>query len=164
MSNKGCVDYRKSVPRLLSKWPTIPIEIVPTSAPRVLFTLKALGSPAPFLRLGGKAKAGPIVTDNNNFIIDAPFPPLLLDQDVAQGKKDNWTPIALAERLNTIVGVVEVGIFAGITGPQSEALGPQGGGGQKPIAAYFGLEDGGVQIRSMVTAEDGTITYSVANA
>ena len=124
----------------------------------MLQTLKALGSPAPFLRLGGKAKAGPIVTDNNNFIIDAPFPPLLTDKAVLEDKQKGWTPVALAARLNTIVGVVEVGLFAGLTGPQSMALGPQGGGGQKPVAAYFGLEDGGVEVR-WVEETTGTVEY-----
>jgi ribose 5-phosphate isomerase A len=39
----------------------------------VLQNLTALGSSAPKLRMA-KMEAGPIVSDNGNFIIDAPFP------------------------------------------------------------------------------------------
>jgi ribose 5-phosphate isomerase A len=37
---------------------------------------------------------------------------------------------------------LEVGIFSGVTGPQAQAAG--GIGGQKPVAAYFGMPDGTV--------------------
>ncbi|KAI9848490.1 MAG: ribose-5-phosphate isomerase rki1 [Thelocarpon superellum] len=148
-----CVaDHRKFQKRLLSKWPTVPIEIIPPAAPNVLRTLKTLGSPTPFLRLGGSAKAGPIVTDNGNFIIDAPFPPLLLSSDPTPAfdpsaastltTPPQWEVEALARRLKEIVGVVETGIFCGRTGPEVEADGEEGGG-QRPVAAYFGLERGG---------------------
>ncbi|KAF8443408.1 ribose 5-phosphate isomerase A-domain-containing protein [Terfezia claveryi] len=52
-----------------------------------------IGAVNPKLRMGGMAKAGPCVTDNGNFIIDAPF------HD------------GLAEEIKKIVGVVEHGIF-----------------------------------------------------
>ena len=140
-----CVaDHRKLQPRLLSKWPTVPIEIVPPAAPTVLRTLKTLGSPAPFLRLGGAAKAGPIVTDNGNFIIDAPFAPLLTAEDAAE--EGRWEVGALAQRLKEIVGVVEHGIFTGRDGAEMEAAGEEGGG-QKPVAAYFGMEGGDVVVQ-----------------
>ncbi|KAI9801792.1 MAG: hypothetical protein M1825_003165 [Sarcosagium campestre] len=157
-----CVaDSRKSQPRLLSKWPTVPIEIVPPSAPTVLRTLKLLGSQGPYLRLGGAAKAGPIVTDNGNFIVDAPFAPLLLASDIRdeqqrQGLHEarrgsvaqpppegRWEVVALAKRLREIVGVVETGIFAGRNGDEAG----DEGGGQKPVAAYFGLEGGDVIVQ-----------------
>jgi ribose 5-phosphate isomerase A len=41
-----------------------------------------LGSPDPRIRQGGLAKAGPVVMDNGNWIIDAPFPPLLIPSDL----------------------------------------------------------------------------------
>ncbi|KAI9826046.1 MAG: ribose-5-phosphate isomerase rki1 [Thelocarpon impressellum] len=142
-----CVaDHRKFQTRLLSKWPTVPIEIVPPSAPTVIRTLRTLGSPAPFLRLGGSAKAGPIVTDNGNFIIDAPFPPLRLPSDAAPDpSKGEWEVGALARRLKEIVGVVETGIFWGRDGAEVAQAGEEGGG-QKPVAAYFGLEGGEVVV------------------
>ncbi|KAI9797141.1 MAG: ribose-5-phosphate isomerase rki1 [Piccolia ochrophora] len=157
-----CVaDYRKSQPRLLTKWPTVPIEIVPPSAPTVLRTLKLLGSPTPYLRLGGASKAGPVVTDNGNFIVDAPFPALLLPSDIVDESQaaglanarrasiarappgGRWEVVALAKRLREIVGVVETGIFAGRNGEEAG----EEGGGQKPVAAYFGLEGGDVVVR-----------------
>jgi len=53
--------------------PGVPIEVSPfahTSALRSLHT--KLDSPKATLRMA-RAKAGPVVTDNGNFIIDAPF-------------------------------------------------------------------------------------------
>lgn len=49
----------------------VPIEVVPFAYTKVLQNLEALKSPA-ILRMA-KAKAGPVVSDNGNFIIDAPF-------------------------------------------------------------------------------------------
>lgn len=65
----------------------IPIEVAPFAYVAVLRKLAALGSPTDraesqvagangavlTLRMG-KAKAGPVVSDNGNFIVDAPFP------------------------------------------------------------------------------------------
>ena len=59
----------------------IPIEVVPFAYAKVLTNLRQLGSPERLpdgkpglaLRMGVK-KAGPVVSDNGNFIIDAPFP------------------------------------------------------------------------------------------
>jgi ribose 5-phosphate isomerase A len=64
----------------------------------VLNDLLALGAKNPQLRMGGKAKAGPIITDNGNFIIDAHF------GEIAD-------PEGLAEKIKKLVGVVEVGLF-----------------------------------------------------
>lgn len=59
----------------------IPIEVVPFAYAKVLHNLAELGSPSkmpdgkPGLTLRmGKMKAGPVVSDNGMFIIDAPFP------------------------------------------------------------------------------------------
>lgn len=151
-------DSRKLTPRLLTSYPTIPLEVVPICAPSVLRALKSLGSPAPFLRLGGKAKAGPIVTDNGNFIIDAPFAPLRLASDSEGDSDGKWSVVDLARRLKLIVGVVETGLFTGRDGDEvAEAVkaGTEGegeGGGQKPIAAYFGTEGGEVVVRKAARA------------
>lgn len=51
----------------------IPIEVVPFAYTKILQNLHLLGSPKAVLRMA-KAKAGPVVSDNGNFIIDAPFP------------------------------------------------------------------------------------------
>lgn len=63
----------------------IPIEVTPFAYAKVLLNLADLGSPynigdgLPGLRLRmGKMKAGPVVSDNGNFIIDAPFPETMM--------------------------------------------------------------------------------------
>jgi ribose 5-phosphate isomerase len=54
--------------------PGVPIEVVPFAYAQVLRKLhNVLGSTNATLRMA-KAKAGPVVTDNSNFVIDAPFP------------------------------------------------------------------------------------------
>jgi ribose 5-phosphate isomerase A len=86
------------------------VEIVPLSHTKVLNDLIGLGADNPQLRMGGKAKAGPILTDNGNFIIDAHFGEI----------KD---PQSLAKAIKLLVGVVEVGLFINMAD-----------------AAYFGME------------------------
>lgn len=148
-----CVaDYRKLQPRLLTAWKAIPIEIAPFAAPAIKRTLITLGSPSPTIRQGGSAKAGPVVTDNGMWIIDAPFPSLKLARDLADGDKGDgakgtWEVHALGRRLKELVGVLEVGLFYGRNGMQVAAAGEEGGG-QKPVAAYFGMEDGEVEVRT----------------
>ncbi|KAL4902986.1 hypothetical protein BDW74DRAFT_157230 [Aspergillus multicolor] len=150
-----CVaDSRKLQSRLLSNWKYIPIEVAPIAAGRVLTALKQLGSINPVLRPqatpSAGSKLGPLKTDQDFYIIDAPFPTLLTKADVAAGKdgsgKDGiWEVDALSLAIKQIPGVLDVGIFSGMTGPQAQALG--GIGGQKPVAAYFGMPDGSVQVR-----------------
>jgi len=145
------LDYRKLQKRLLTSWKTIPIEIMPKSAPRTKRVLMALGSPDPKIRQGGSSKAGPVVTDNGQWIIDAPFPPLLIPSDLKEGVKGNgengaWEVHTLAQTLIQIPGVLEVGLFHGRNGFQVAQLGEEGGG-QKPVAAYFGMENGDVEVR-----------------
>ena len=55
----------------------IPIEVVPFAYKKILQNLHLIGAPAAQLRMA-KAKAGPVVSDNGNFIIDAPFPAELM--------------------------------------------------------------------------------------
>jgi ribose 5-phosphate isomerase A len=67
-------DFRKLSPSLSTHYaPGIPIEVVPPAANHVLARLSHLGSTGPAVRMGAPAKAGPCITDNGNFIIDAPF-------------------------------------------------------------------------------------------
>lgn len=152
-----CVaDHRKLQSRLLSKWPTIPIEVEPKAARQVMARLKVLGSKSPsgtgpFIREGAITKAGPIKTDQDFYIIDAPFPqPLLTNKDLLEGKTQDahegvWEVEELARTIKDINGVLAVGLFCGPTGPEAKAA--QVIGGQRPIACYFGMEDGSVQIR-----------------
>ncbi|KIW90750.1 ribose 5-phosphate isomerase A [Cladophialophora bantiana CBS 173.52] len=153
-----CVaDYRKLQRRLVTKWPTIPIEVEPKAARQVMKRLRMLGSRStagvgPMIREGHLAKAGPVKTDQDFFIVDAPFPhPLLIAEDLTperpgDGENGYWEVEQLARAIKDINGVLAVGLFCGPTGPEAEAAGVIGG--QRPIACYFGMTDGTVSVRS----------------
>lgn len=96
----------------------------------------------------GKMKAGPVVTDNGMFVIDAVFspaqmsrvgevrprpshafhPPLLSTQVMLMHARLGLSQ--LLTKIKMLTGVVEVGLFVGMA-----------------KAAYFGNEDGSVMIR-----------------
>nr|OQO17521.1 hypothetical protein B0A51_14160 [Rachicladosporium sp. CCFEE 5018] len=145
-------DYRKNQARLLTKWPSIPIEVAPIAYGSVIRELQALGSGDPQLREHSLVKTGPIQTDQSFYIIDAPFPhPLLTSADVASGEKGNgegengaWSVDALAQRIRAINGVLEVGLFHGLNGYETQKAGRTGA--EKPVAVYFGMEDGSVKV------------------
>lgn len=146
-------DSRKLQHRLLSGWKYIPIEVAPIAANRVLTRLKELGSIGPAVRASSADAARPLKTDQDFYIIDAPFATLLTQADVAAGqdgtgKNGVWEVNALAQAIKQVPGVLEVGIFSGLTGPQAQAAG--GIGGQRPVAAYFGMPDGSVSVRNAV--------------
>lgn len=138
----------------MSNWKYIPIEVAPFAANRVLTKLKELGSAEPTVRPNNadpSDPSGPLKTDQDFYIIDAPFPALLTQADVASGKDGSgkngiWEVNALSKAIKQITGVLEVGIFSGLTGPQAQALGELGG--QRPVAAYFGMPDGSVSVRN----------------
>ncbi|OCH92432.1 ribose 5-phosphate isomerase [Obba rivulosa] len=112
-------DYRKNSEVLGTNWTQgVPIEVAPFAYAKVLQNLHLIGSPKATLRMA-KAKAGPVVSDNGNFIIDAPFPREMM-QD----------PYTLLTRIKMLTGVVEVGLFCHMA-----------------KAAYFGNEDGSVLIK-----------------
>ncbi|KAJ5559092.1 Ribose 5-phosphate isomerase A [Penicillium sp. DV-2018c] len=146
-----CVaDHRKLQPRLLTNWKAIPIEVAPIAANRVISKLKELGSIDPAIRPSASLKEGPLKTDQDFFIIDAPFKPLLIKADLEAGHDGNgkdgvWAVDVLASKIKAISGVLDVGIFRGMTGPQATAAG--GIGGERPVAAYFGMADGTVAVR-----------------
>ncbi|KAL9080763.1 MAG: hypothetical protein Q9157_000550 [Trypethelium eluteriae] len=169
-----CVaDYRKNQPRLLTSWPSIPIEIVPIAVYTVLARLRALGSSSPAVRAGRLAKSGPDQTDQGNFIIDAPFPsPLLTKKDLLEARKKGeswammerlgtgrnpegrWEVEALAREIKSITGVLDVGLFVGENGydvSQRQAKGEKKAygleAGQKPVICYFGMQDGNVEVK-----------------
>lgn len=112
-------DFRKKSTNLGIQWTRgVPIEIVPSSFVYVQNELKKLNPESVVLRQGGSAKAGPIITDNNNFLIDAHFGAI---QDPAQ----------LHQKLINIIGVIETGLFL-----------------EHPSKAYIGEEDGTVTLRT----------------
>lgn len=93
--NVFIVDHSKLSEKVGSKSP-VPIEVVPNALNNVLTELRKLGFK---LRLRmSKTKMGPIITDNNNYIVDVYTPPI-----------DN--PEDLDLKLKRITGVVETGLF-----------------------------------------------------
>lgn len=89
-------DKSKFVKRLGEKF-KIPVECYPETVNYVTEELHKLGSTECILRTG-KGKDGPIITENNNFIVDAKF-----DQIDAN----------LEDKIKQITGVVESGLFIG---------------------------------------------------
>ncbi|MFW9974656.1 MAG: ribose 5-phosphate isomerase A [Candidatus Thorarchaeota archaeon] len=94
------VDESKLVDQLASKF-LIPIEVFPFSLGVVKKKIKNMGI-EPIVRQAEK-KMGPVVTDNGNFIIDLKFPKPI----------DN--PAKVAIDLKMIPGVIETGLFVGMT-------------------------------------------------
>jgi len=113
-------DYRKKSSLLGTNWKQgVPVEVAPFAYAKLLQNLHRLGSPNAKLRMA-VAKAGPVVSDNGNFIIDAPF-------DATYMKH----PLELLTKIKMLTGVVEVGLFCHMA-----------------QAAYFGEVDGSVTVRT----------------
>ena len=93
------VDDGKLVERLGTRMP-VPIEVLPMAAGPVMRRLQAMGG-TPELRMGQK-KDGPVVSDQGMWIVDVTFP------DIAD-------PATLSSTLAGIPGVLEHGIFVGLT-------------------------------------------------
>lgn len=108
-------DYTKNSSRLGDQYKKgIPIEVVPLAYVPVKNKIKQVFGGEPGLRMA-VAKAGPVITDNGNFILDWKDYP----QDV------NWESIN--QEIKLIPGVVETGLFIGMA-----------------KKAYFGLADGSI--------------------
>ncbi|KAJ3172360.1 hypothetical protein HK101_011152, partial [Irineochytrium annulatum] len=111
-------DYRKDGDRLGTKWNKgVPIEVIPSAYVCVQNKIRKLGGD-PVLRMAVK-KAGPVVTDNGNLVLDAEFGAIA-------------DPVTLNDKLIAIPGVVETGLFCGMA-----------------QFAYFGCEDGSVKKKSV---------------
>lgn len=108
-------DYTKRVDSLGENWKKgIPIEVIPMSYAVVKRTIEAQLGGCAELRMA-KSKAGPLVTDNSNFILDWKFPQ----------SQNNWKQIDTTIKM--IPGVVETGLFIGMA-----------------TKVYFGNQDGSV--------------------
>ncbi|OKH18298.1 ribose-5-phosphate isomerase RpiA [[Limnothrix rosea] IAM M-220] len=92
------VDSGKMVDVLGSTF-LLPVEVIPMAIAPVMRQLEALGG-KPELRMGVK-KAGPVVTDEGNLVVDLKF----------EAIKD---PAALEIAINNIPGVLENGLFVGV--------------------------------------------------
>jgi ribose 5-phosphate isomerase A len=93
------VDESKLVDKLGSTFP-VPIEVLPFALAPVTRAIEALGG-KPELRLGIR-KDGPVITDQGNVVLDVTFEAIA-------------NPAELEKALNNIPGVVENGIFFGVT-------------------------------------------------
>jgi len=110
-------DYRKDSSDLGQQWKKgVPIEVLPLAYRCVQLEIERRFGGKAIVRQA-KAKAGPLVTDNGNFIIDWHFDAVL-----------DWAKFGT--ELNNIPGVVEHGLFIG-----------------RAKVAYFGNEDGSVSTR-----------------
>ncbi|MEQ8970565.1 MAG: ribose-5-phosphate isomerase RpiA [Coleofasciculus sp. C1-SOL-03] len=92
------VDSGKLVDRLGSTF-KLPVEVIPMAYAPVMRAIEKLGG-KPELRMGVK-KAGPVVTDQGNMVIDVTFDSI-----------DN--PGELEQTINNIPGVLENGLFVGV--------------------------------------------------
>lgn len=92
------VDSSKLVDRLGEKF-LLPVEVLPKAFKQIMRTIETLGG-QPELRMALR-KAGPVVTDQGNFVIDVKFPGI-----------DN--PVELEKILNNIPGVLENGLFVNL--------------------------------------------------
>ncbi|PVU87463.1 hypothetical protein BB559_006042 [Furculomyces boomerangus] len=132
-------DYRKNSEYLGTQWTSgVPVEVIPFTYQTVIQGIKSLkpdsnplsdfgvsglgkmfdlSTPEVNLRIAVR-KAGPVVTDNGNFVIDAHFGKIL-------------NPALLEIALKKMTGVVEVGIFSNVA-----------------QEAWFGNEDGTVSVRT----------------
>jgi ribose 5-phosphate isomerase A len=94
------VDESKLVDNLATRF-EIPIEVLPFSLGVVKRKIAEMGI-SPTVRQAQK-KMGPVVTDNGNFILDLKFSKPITD------------PAKVAVDLKMIPGVVETGLFIGMT-------------------------------------------------
>nr|XP_033808276.1 ribose-5-phosphate isomerase isoform X2 [Geotrypetes seraphini] len=109
-------DYRKDSQSLGEQWKKgIPIEVIPMAYVPVAKTLASRFGGVAELRLA-VSKAGPVVTDNGNFLLDWKF-----------DKVHDWSIVNTAIKM--IPGVVDTGLFINMA-----------------EKVYFGLEDGSVSV------------------
>lgn len=116
-------DYRKNSKHLGENWTKgIPIEVLPMASQVVKHTIKQMFNVERIddisLRIG-KEKAGPVITDNGNLILDWRF------DTKRDFSSSDWK--SLSDKIKLIPGVVETGIFTGMI-----------------KEAYFGQPDGTV--------------------
>ncbi|WP_424101280.1 ribose-5-phosphate isomerase RpiA [Moorena producens] len=93
------VDSTKIVDSLGSTF-LLPVEVIPMAITPVMNAIEKLGG-KPELRMGVK-KAGPVITDQGNMVVDVKFDAI-----------DN--PAELEKTINNIPGVLENGLFVGVT-------------------------------------------------
>lgn len=108
------IDESKLVEHLALRFP-LPIEVIPAARVSAAKTLSSMGAEVTVRE--AVRKAGPVVTDNGNILLDILF-------------KEPIDPSILEAELNCIPGVVENGFFTRL-----------------PPAVFIGHSDGSVEVR-----------------
>jgi ribose 5-phosphate isomerase A len=98
----------------------VPVEIIPEARITVTRALEKLGASVTLRE--ALRKAGPVITEHGNLILDILF-------------KEPVEPLEVEEKINTIPGVVENGLFAGPRGNRIRPL------------VYIGRSDAAVEVR-----------------
>ena len=94
------VDSTKIVERLNLKF-LLPVEVLPSAWRQVKSSLEGMGAETQ-LRMA-KCKAGPVITDQGNLVLDVKM------------EKGIQEPLALEKKINNIPGVLENGLFVNLT-------------------------------------------------
>lgn len=114
-------DYRKDSVSLGDQWRKgVPVEVVPMAYVPISRRIAQRFGGEAVLRMA-VSKAGPLITDNGNFILDWKFE-----------STQNWKEVNT--EIKMIPGVVETGLFVGMA-----------------ERAYFGMQDGSVRVRDAPT-------------
>lgn len=96
------VDESKLVEELGSSYP-VPLEVIPEARLAVMKRVRALGAEVEVRK--AQRKAGPVISDNGNLILDARFPGSIR-------ARTGRSPGELEAEIQRIPGLVEVGIFS----------------------------------------------------
>jgi len=123
-------DYRKNSTQLGTSFKYIPIEVLPIAYRPLQALVKEKFGGEVVMRMA-KAKAGPVVTDNSNFILDWTFDLEQLRSKMGCSADDDSQ---LWSKVNTdlccMAGVVDTGLFVGMAN-----------------VAYYGNADGSVEMQ-----------------
>ncbi|GAB1860518.1 ribose-5-phosphate isomerase [Camponotus japonicus] len=113
-------DYTKNSQKLGEQYKKgIPIEVVPMAYVPIQDRIERTYGGSAKIRMA-LAKAGPVITDNGNFLLDWHFP-----QDIT-----NW--VKINQEISLIPGVIETGLFINMA-----------------EKAFFGMPDGSVKEQSL---------------
>jgi len=122
-------DSRKKSTQLGTSFKYIPVEVLPIAYKPIQALIKEKYGGEVVLRMA-KAKAGPVVTDNSNFILDWTF-----DLKKLRASVSDSDDLSLWTKVNTdlccMAGVVDTGLFVGMAN-----------------IAYYGNADGSVDCQS----------------
>ena len=120
-------DYRKNSVKLGTSYKFIPVEVLPLAYKPITLEIEKKFGGKVQLRMA-KAKAGPVVTDNGNLLLDWYFDASVVPSE--ESMKSYWTGVNSS--LMCTPGVVDTGLFVDFA-----------------KMAYFGMEDGTVKTVSV---------------